>query len=213
MTAADLSEARLHFHCFPTQALASHSWGFESSWHALEAKLSSGSGHGAGSGEGPGTVETRVADKLMDGIGSHTSNGAPCSSRLQEPEFSTWKFRSCGESRRVIDHVWASRHEVAMAAGNSGAACCASHATPAQGSCSPENGDCRGPAVDQAALSEPGLNGNASSGGGGDGGGRGLRLVNRWLMPGRDEIGPAGLPCASYPSDHLALCCEYEWAG
>ena len=36
-----------------------------------------------------------------------------------------------------------------------------------------------------------------------------LRLLRRWRMPGEAEIGPRGLPCERYPSDHLALCAVF----
>ena len=67
----------------------------------------------------------------------------------EEPEFSTWKFRTGGEARRVIDHAF-----------YSGAA---------------------------------------------------LAPTRRWRGPTRAEIGPGGLPCAAYPSDHVALLVEFEW--
>jgi hypothetical protein len=65
-------------------------------------------------------------------------------------EFSTWKFRSGGESKRVIDHMYWTE-------------------------------------------------------------GRGLRPVSRWRMLSEGEIGDTGLPCEGYASDHIALCCEFEW--
>ncbi|GAX79232.1 hypothetical protein CEUSTIGMA_g6672.t1 [Chlamydomonas eustigma] len=67
-----------------------------------------------------------------------------------EQEFSTWKFRSKGESKRVIDHIWFT---------------------------------C----------------------------GRTLAPISRWKMLSEEEIGPCALPCACYPSDHLALLTEFAW--
>ncbi|KAI8472144.1 MAG: DNase I-like protein [Monoraphidium minutum] len=66
-----------------------------------------------------------------------------------EPEFTTWKFRPQGESRRVIDHLFFSPAALAPAA--------------------------------------------------------------RWRMPGAADVGPGGLPCAAYPSDHMAVMCELAW--
>ena len=74
--------------------------------------------------------------------------GAPASA---EEEFTTWKFRSCGESRRTIDYIWFS----------------------SQG---------------------------------------GLKPASRWQMPSQADIGPQGLPCDIYPSDHLSVCCDFRWA-
>jgi nocturnin len=71
-------------------------------------------------------------------------------SAIAVQEFSTWKFRSKGESKRVIDHMWF---------------------TPR----------------------------------------RTITPVARWKMLSEEEIGPDGLPCASYPSDHQALLTEFVW--
>jgi endonuclease/exonuclease/phosphatase family metal-dependent hydrolase len=38
-----------------------------------------------------------------------------------------------------------------------------------------------------------------------------LAATKRWRMLTPDEIGAGGLPCARYPSDHMALACEFEW--
>ncbi|GIL66810.1 hypothetical protein Vafri_20325 [Volvox africanus] len=71
-------------------------------------------------------------------------------------EFSTWKFRVKGESKRISDYIWFS--------------------------------------------------------GGGKGGTRGpLRPLQRWRMLTEEEIGPGALPSAAYGSDHVSLCCEFEW--
>ncbi|GIL78062.1 hypothetical protein Vretimale_7471 [Volvox reticuliferus] len=71
-------------------------------------------------------------------------------------EFSTWKFRVKGESKRISDYIWFS------GAGKGGA---------------------RGP----------------------------LRPLQRWRMLTEEEIGPGALPSAAYGSDHVSLCCEFEW--
>ncbi|KAJ9515260.1 hypothetical protein QJQ45_002391 [Haematococcus lacustris] len=67
-----------------------------------------------------------------------------------DTEFSTWKFRSEGESKRVIDYILWTR-------------------------------------------------------------GRGLQPVARWRMLTEQEIGPTGLPTLRYPSDHVALCADFQW--
>lgn len=38
-----------------------------------------------------------------------------------------------------------------------------------------------------------------------------LRPVARWAHPTTQSIGPDGLPCALYPSDHLAIAVTFEW--
>ena len=43
------------------------------------------------------------------------------------------------------------------------------------------------------------------------GGGRHLGCVATWGLPSESEIGPAALPSASYPSDHLALAVDFSW--
>lgn len=65
-------------------------------------------------------------------------------------EFSTWKFRVKGESKRISDYIWYS-------------GCGA------------------------------------------------LRPLSRWRMLTEAEIGPCALPSSSYASDHVSLCCEFEW--
>ena len=40
-----------------------------------------------------------------------------------------------------------------------------------------------------------------------------LRPVARWAQPTKEEIGPQALPSETYPSDHLAVCVEFEWDG
>ncbi|GFR44605.1 hypothetical protein Agub_g5888, partial [Astrephomene gubernaculifera] len=67
-------------------------------------------------------------------------------------EFSTWKFRPKGESKRISDYIW---------------------------------------------FSGCGL----------------LRPLQRWRMLTEEEIGPGALPSSSYASDHVSLCCEFEWDG
>ena len=36
--------------------------------------------------------------------------------------------------------------------------------------------------------------------------------VSRWRMLSEAEIGPAGLPNTQYPSDHMAVTCQFGWA-
>ena len=38
-----------------------------------------------------------------------------------------------------------------------------------------------------------------------------LRAIAAWGAPSRDAIGPAALPSAVYPSDHLAQVVDFEW--
>jgi endonuclease/exonuclease/phosphatase family metal-dependent hydrolase len=38
-----------------------------------------------------------------------------------------------------------------------------------------------------------------------------LRPTAAWAAPGRGDCGAAGLPCAAYPSDHVAQCVELTW--
>lgn len=64
--------------------------------------------------------------------------------------FTTWKFRSDGEVKRIIDYIWFSK----------------------------------------AGSWEP---------------------IKRWHMPTAMEIGPSGLPSASYPSDHMAVCAVFGY--
>jgi endonuclease/exonuclease/phosphatase family metal-dependent hydrolase len=66
-----------------------------------------------------------------------------------EPEFTTWKFRTGGESRRVIDFVYFGAAALAPSA--------------------------------------------------------------RWRMLSGAEVGPQGLPCAAYPSDHQAVLAAFDW--
>lgn len=66
----------------------------------------------------------------------------------QQP-FSTWKFRSDGETKRAIDYIWYS--------------------------------------IDER-----------------------LQLTSHWQLPSEQTIGSAGLPSLAYPSDHLALCCNFS---
>lgn len=37
---------------------------------------------------------------------------------------------------------------------------------------------------------------------------RGWKVLAVWSLPSAEDIGPQGLPCSSYPSDHLALLCH-----
>jgi nocturnin len=39
-----------------------------------------------------------------------------------------------------------------------------------------------------------------------------LHPLSRWQMPSRTEIGQEALPCETYPSDHLSVCCDFGWA-
>ncbi|GLI63407.1 hypothetical protein VaNZ11_006371 [Volvox africanus] len=71
-------------------------------------------------------------------------------------EFSTWKFRVKGESKRISDYIW--------------------------------------------------FSGRGKGGTGGP-----LRPLQRWRMLTEEEIGPGALPSAAYGSDHISLCCEFEW--
>jgi nocturnin len=70
--------------------------------------------------------------------------------RSGSKEYSTWKFRSQGEVRRVIDYIWFS-----------------------------------------AGV---------------------LEAVSRWEALDVQEVGSQGLPCARYPSDHLAVLCTLGWS-
>jgi hypothetical protein len=38
-----------------------------------------------------------------------------------------------------------------------------------------------------------------------------LAPMARWRMLRAAEIGAGGLPCAAYPSDHMALMTQLEW--
>lgn len=38
-----------------------------------------------------------------------------------------------------------------------------------------------------------------------------LTPVSRWRMLSEAEIGPAGLPSTVYPSDHMAVTCQFAW--
>ncbi len=117
------------------QALASPPWRLQSIWNIPAAEPTSSFEE-----EPPAPEATRSGVDLLQG-----------SQQCPVPEFSTWKFRSTGESKRVIDHVWFTQ------------------------------------------------------------GAGGLRITRRWRMPTEREIGPDGLPCSAYPSDHLALCAEFDW--
>jgi mRNA deadenylase 3'-5' endonuclease subunit Ccr4 len=37
--------------------------------------------------------------------------------------------------------------------------------------------------------------------------------TSRWRMLSEAEIGPAGLPNTRYPSDHMAVACQFSWRG
>lgn len=38
-----------------------------------------------------------------------------------------------------------------------------------------------------------------------------LTPISRWRMLSEAEIGPAGLPSTVYPSDHMAVTCQFAW--
>ncbi|KAG2495540.1 hypothetical protein HYH03_006483 [Edaphochlamys debaryana] len=83
--------------------------------------------------------------------GSATASTLASSSYMSVgEEFSTWKFRVKGESKRISDYIYFT-------------GCGA------------------------------------------------LRPLSRWRMLTEEEIGPDGLPNRAYGSDHVSLCCEFEW--
>ncbi|KAL3137945.1 hypothetical protein ABBQ38_005192 [Trebouxia sp. C0009 RCD-2024] len=75
--------------------------------------------------------------------------GNVISSAQSKQPFTTWKFRSSGESKRIIDYIWYS--------------------------------------VDER-----------------------LKLTAHWELLDEESIGDDGLPTLMYPSDHLAVCCEFS---
>ncbi|GFH06560.1 endo/exonuclease/phosphatase domain-containing protein [Haematococcus lacustris] len=144
-------------------------------------RLSQGQGGQAGSGQQQqqgshlvpviiagdfNTIPTSAVCKMfqghtvpLDSLWDLPNSGEPTAAASDAPgaaaggvdtEFSTWKFRSVGESKRVIDYILWTR-------------------------------------------------------------GRGLQPVARWRMLTEQEIGPTGLPTLRYPSDHVALCADFQW--
>jgi hypothetical protein len=112
---------------------------------------SCGFGPGANGALAPGSSaggQQRAGGSCKNPSGAGKLQGVSAESAA-EPEFSTWKFRTNGEARRVIDHVYYSAPTLAPA--------------------------------------------------------------SRWRGPSAAEIGPGGLPCAGYPSDHVALLAAFEW--
>ncbi len=136
------------------QLLASPPWSFHSIWDAqtvsngLNGNTSSVSDSTDGEQMCTNYPDTTAPLATTSQNGEHADTSV-CASDLAtgQTEFSTWKFRSAGESKRIIDHVWYT----------------------------------------------------------------GLVPQQRWRMLSESEIGCDGLPCDKYPSDHIALCCEFEF--
>eukprot|EP00198_Chlamydomonas_reinhardtii_P008981 XP_001698318.1 predicted protein [Chlamydomonas reinhardtii] len=128
-------------------AFREHPLGLMSLWEQrpIDATLSSGSDMDVP----PPPLPTPAA------AGSNGSNGAAAAAAAgagpsRSSEFSTWKFRVKGESKRISDYIYFS-------------------------------------------------------------GGGPLRPLQRWRMLTEEEIGPTALPSPAYASDHVSLCCEFEW--
>jgi hypothetical protein len=138
------------------QAVYGHALRFQSIWDQAvlpdpppQAAAAPTSGAN-GSGSAPAAAGAGFASTNGRGMLPTAAAGLAGAGAASQPEFSTWKFRSKGESRRVIDYIWFS------------------------------------------------------------GGGQ-LRPLQRWRMPTQEEIGPCALPSASYASDHISMCAEFEW--
>ncbi|PNH12976.1 Glucose-repressible alcohol dehydrogenase transcriptional effector [Tetrabaena socialis] len=91
-----------------------------------------------------------AADSAAGTARAAAAAAAAAAATAAAAEFSTWKFREKGESKRISDYIWFS-------------GCGA------------------------------------------------LRPLQRWRMLTEAEIGPTALPSTSYASDHVSLCCEFEW--
>ncbi|KXZ50586.1 hypothetical protein GPECTOR_16g761 [Gonium pectorale] len=139
------------------EAFRRHPLGLMSLWEQrpLDATLSSGSCSDADAWAptsapqalpAPQALGTDTAASSLLGSSEEPGGGWPSLPR----EFSTWKFRVKGESKRISDYIWFS-------------------------------------------------------------GGGLLRPLQRWRMLTEEEIGPSALPSTSYASDHVSLCCEFEW--
>lgn len=120
-------------------------------------------------GNGNGAVEHAQQPVIICGDFNTTPDSSACQALQRHPlafkslwdekregangcqEFTTWKYRSKGESKRTIDYIWFS----------------------GDGCVSP---------------------------------------VNRWRMLTEAEIGPNALPSCEYASDHVSVCCEFEWS-
>jgi hypothetical protein len=90
---------------------------------------------------------------LWDSPAACSSGGAgngSSSSGSSKEEWTTWKVRSNGEVRRIIDYVWYCPQQLVQ--------------------------------------------------------------ISRWAPLEPEAVGCAALPCASYPSDHLAVWCRLGWA-
>ncbi|KAG2449617.1 hypothetical protein HYH02_005150 [Chlamydomonas schloesseri] len=131
------------------RAFREHPLGLMSLWEQrpIDATLSSGSDMDV-------PPPTGAPSAAANGGGSTASAGASsdagCSGPTLPLEFSTWKFRVKGESKRISDYIY---------------------------------------------FSGDGL----------------LRPLQRWRMLTEEEIGPTALPSSAYASDHVSLCCEFEW--
>lgn len=108
-------------------------------------------GNGAnGNGNGSSTNGNGSSGAAASATASASTSASMNMNSWALAEFSTWKFRSSGESKRVIDQIWFTT-------------------------------------------------------------GRQLEPIKRWKMLTAEQIGPTALPTSGYPSDHIALCCEFGW--
>ncbi|GBF95430.1 hypothetical protein Rsub_08392 [Raphidocelis subcapitata] len=118
-------------------------------WAAGSGGGGGGGNSGGGGGGGGGTSGSGRAAAAGSGGEGNGAGGGAGAAAAPEPEFTTWKFRTGGEARRVIDFIYYGQPALAPSA--------------------------------------------------------------RWRMLGSAEIGPGGLPCAAYPSDHQAVLAAFEW--
>ena len=102
-----------------------------------------------------------------------------------EQLFTTWKIRTDGQSQRVIDYIWCVMEPPVQVPRLS---MIISHYAVASTQFRPIN-------TARSAACRFTTN---------------LRPVQRWLTPTVHEIGPAALPYRAYPSDHVAVCCEFQ---
>ncbi|KAG2428755.1 hypothetical protein HXX76_011457 [Chlamydomonas incerta] len=130
------------------RAFREHPLGLMSLWEQrpIDATLSSGSDMDMP----PPPPPPAPAAAGSSGAGGAAAAAAEAAAPTLPSEFSTWKFRVKGESKRISDYIYFS-------------------------------------------------------------GGGLLRPLQRWRMLTEAEIGPTALPSPAYASDHVSLCCEFEW--
>mmetsp|Transcript_7873 Transcript_7873/g.15341 ORF Transcript_7873/g.15341 Transcript_7873/m.15341 type:complete len:436 (-) Transcript_7873:124-1431(-) len=128
-----------------------------------------------------------------------TSDSKP-NSVFESEEFSTWKFRSKGMSKRIIDYIWFSNGDLGENSVKS-LDVDMNVSTLKEASTTSQNSPSQSDLVSKLILAQK-TDPNPKAK---------MTPVQRWKMLTEDEIGPEALPTKTYPSDHVALCCEFAW--